>query len=214
MSESINTPGSSPTEPLRDIEPEIITPQTSPNVVGGGLGDEKQPKPFNLPEKGAGGVSQEQISPMELAQTQQQKINPQEISQRINYMNNKFGQIGTMLQNNPNATIPKDRVGELNNTMGGLGEDLRHIAQLTGGKYSPPQESNNIMEWIKNFVSGGQAQFDQALQSLGKMKNPNPAEMLRLSYTVQRATQKTELFSSIISSTVGGIKTIMGTQLG
>lgn len=216
----LRNPGVSPSEKAKPVEPSPPTTE-EPTVLGDKAGPQGQPKPFNLPEpSSASQASGTQPSVMEL-QAQGQKISPQDVSEKLNNLNNKFGNVSQVMSENaelikkyPGMNLKKEQLSELRNNMGGLNEDLRTIASLTGSKYQAPKESDSLSKMVLDFIQGGQSQYEKSLQYLSNVKNPNPADMLRLSYTVQRATQKTELFSSIISSGVSGIKTLMGTQLG
>lgn len=214
--EPIRNPATNPAKPIGDIGTEGITPNEPTESPSG-----TPTKTFQMPEKEIQGQAAGQISPMDLSHAQSQHLTPQAMSERIQYMNAQLGKTqallqenGKLLQNYPDLKLNQAQAAELQTTMGGLHEDLRNMGSLTQSPYKPPQDSGSLLKFVTDFVSGGQNQFEKALQYLGSVKNPNPAEMLKLSYTVQRASQKTELFASIIGSAVGGIKALFGTQLG
>ncbi len=72
----------------------------------------------------------------------------------------------------------------------------------------------NVLSRVVNWLGGAQGALGGALEYLKTTEKPDITSYLRLQYAVQRATQRGELFSSIVGSSVSGIKTIMSTQLG
>ena len=85
---------------------------------------------------------------------------------------------------------------------GKLDEDLKTVAQNSGGKYEPAQASpsESPLKKILSWVNGSQSAITGALNHVSEQKNPNIASYMKLQYGVQRASQRAELFSSIIGS--------------
>jgi hypothetical protein len=97
-----------------------------------------------------------------------------------------------------------------------LNPDMKTIAKSTNGTFEAPQKKSgeSVLGHVANWINGAQGTLGGALDYLQNTKNPDVTSYLRLQYAMQKATQRGELFASIIGSSVSGIKTIMSTQLG
>lgn len=208
-------PGVTPTEPPKPYGPDKP-----------GLGSDEQTgeKSFTLgPEGGQATQAQaptQRPSPMEVAgdaSRQQAPMAPEELSDQISKLHH---QLSTIQQNLQNTSLTKnftsDHYDAMQKVVQKINPDLQTIAKNSNGKFEPPQQQagQSLLGHVSNWISGAQGTLGGALDYLQHTDKPDIASYLRLQYAVQRATQRGELFSSIIGSSVSGIKTIMSTQLG
>lgn len=209
IEEPISNPPSQPTSPVRPIE-------ENPSFGTG------EPKPFNLPQEGPKGQpitpSESKPTPMEVARdsARGQGWSQEEIQSNMERLQQQLAQAKTQLQN-PNITknLTPDHFAALDKLTDKMNPDMRSIAKLTGNEFTPPLKGkDSLLNSVLKWVGGSQDMMESALAYAGSMKNPNPQDMLRLQFSMHRATERGELFSSIIGSTVSGIKTIMSAQLG
>jgi hypothetical protein len=213
------------------IKPDITpTPpvQPSPGIEGpkiGGEDDASRADTFSLPksqqpEKGL--ESQDsKISAFDL-QNQKQSGGPQAMP--VEEMQDKIGQLSKHLDKvkgdiqDPSKLkgITSDHLEAMNRVMDKMSPDMRTIAKSTGGEFKPAEKTagKSPLDAVMGFINGGQDTLQGALNHLSTMDKPDMGTYMKLQYSVQRATQRGELFASIIGSTVSGIKTIMSTQLG
>lgn len=218
----ISNPGTSPVSP---------TPEYGRDKPRLGEDEEANPtKPFALPpENGAKAgskiVESDRPTPMEAAK---ESIVKQDVTQTQEQIQDKLQQVKGSLEKvqndlvNPDITnkFVQDHYDALNKTADVMGRDLNNIAKNSSedgkGEFSAPQRiaGEPALNYITKFLNGAQETLNSALNSIGNQKNPNPAAMLKLQFSVQRAAQHAELFASIVGSSVSGIKTIMSTQLG
>lgn len=190
-----------------------------------GEGEEAQePKPFSLgPEGGQAaspeGVATDKPTPMEVAsEGAQAKMSPEQIGDQMNKLKTQLDSAQKDLQN-PSVTgkLTEDHYQALGKLVEKMTPDMRAMAKNSGGEFNPPQRTAGepILNYVTRWINGSQESLSSSLNYLSSQpKSPNPAAMLKLQYDVQRATQRGELFASIVGSSVSGIKTIMSTQLG
>lgn len=180
-----------------------------------GEGQDNQ-APFNMPEKTA--RSEAVPSPMEVAgQQSSQRIPPEEMASHIQKAQQSLEEAQAKLSDpDVQKQLSKEHYEALSQVSTKLNGDLRTIAENSNGAFEPPKGDpkksavQNILDW----VNGSQSTLTGALNYLSTTKKPGPAAYMKMQYAVQRATQRAELFSSIVSSSVSGIKTLMSTQLG
>lgn len=216
-----SNPGVTPTPP---------TPEYGREKPRLGAGEEAQePKPFSLPpepgkSQGVEAAGTEKPSPMDVArdterESRQGQMTPDQVEGQINRLKTRLNGFQDDIQN-PTITnkFTKDHYDALNKVVEKMNPDLRGIAKNSEGEFNPPQHiaGEPTLNYITRWINGSQETLSSALNYVGGMKgeSPNPAALLRLQYSVQRATQRGELFASIIGASVSGIKTIMSTQLG
>lgn len=216
-----------PDDPISNpgVPPTPRTPEYGPDKPRLGEGEEAQePKPFALPPEGGKPepteTAAERPSPMEVAgeaAKQRPQMSPEEVSDHIQQLQNKLGEINTNLQN-PDVTnkFSNDHYEAMNRVVEKMNPDMRAIAKNSQGEFNPPQHvsGETVLNWVTRWINGSQGTLSNALNFLSKEKKPDPGTFLRLQYAVQRATQRGELFSSIVGASVSGVKTIMTTQLG
>jgi len=183
-------------------------------------GPEEQ-KEFRGPgaEKGAEAEKSDKISPMDLAAQQQgkQQVTQESLGQQMNKLQDTLGNAQNQLKN-PNIAnnIRPDQEHALGTLVDKMNGDMGRVAKHSDTEFTPRKQGSGekMVDFVTDWINGSQETLGKALKSVSTMKNPNPGQMMNLQYSVQRATQRGELFSSIISSSVSGIKTIMSTQLG
>lgn len=200
-----------------------IVPTPSPTGIPESGPQGLEPRPFELPS----GPSQSRNieaasskpSPMDVARDSAhvQGWDPQDIQDNMRLLQTQLSDAQKKLQDpNLTAKFSDDHYTALNKLTDKMNPEMRSIAKLTDGKFSPPegQKGGGALNYVLNWVGGAQQTLGNALAYASSIKNPNPADMMRLQFAMHRATERGELFASIIGSTVSGIKTIMSAQLG
>ncbi len=214
IEEPISNPSPTSPSPIPPIE-------ENPTV---GVGQAKEePKPFYLPQEGPKGeaitpAAAEKPTPMDVARdsARGQGWSQEEIQSNMQRLQSQLAQAKAQLQD-PNITkkLTPDHFTALDRLTDKMNPDMRSIAKLTGSEFTPPTKGKeSLLNSVLKWVGGSQDMMESALAYAGSVKNPNPQDMLRLQFSMHRATERGELFSSIIGSTVSGIKTIMSAQLG
>lgn len=208
--------------PSNPVTPSSPTPEYGRDKPSVGSGEEtKEPKPFSLSPEPSSAQSTEkasaQPSPMEAASqaAQQKPMSADELSEHMNKLKGQLDDAQTKLQD-PTVTnkFTQDHYNALNKVTDKMNSDMHTIAKASNGKFEEPGKSSSTLDYVVKWINGSQQTLSSALKYVGSEKNPNPAQFLRLQYSVQRASQRGELFASVIGSSVSGIKTIMSTQLG
>lgn len=223
--------GANPTNPIDDPLPRSPsiekTPGYGPENVDEGI-EKNTPRQFEMPpagpEGGEASKQTESVSPMQLAgQTQAgQRMTPEQLSSHVDKLRSQLNEVTAKLQDtNLQNKLTDDHISAIKQVVKKMNPDMRSIANETGGKFQAANvegDKSSVLSSVTNWINGSQEALGGALNYLSQKKGDqsgvNPAEFLKLQYSVQRATQRGELFSSIISSSVSGIKTIMSTQLG
>ncbi|MCP5469555.1 MAG: hypothetical protein H7A36_03510 [Chlamydiales bacterium] len=207
MPDPIQKPGGAPS-------PEKPTEGPEKSPVGAGQGDQKA---FQMP---SGAEKTSAPSPMEVARDagqSQKQVPPEELTQQIERAKQALQEAHAKLQDPKiQKGLTEDHYNALSQVTDKMNGDLRTIAQNSNGKFEMPQldSKKNPVERVADWINGSQSTLTGALNYLSTTKNPNIASYMKLQYGIQRATQRAELFSSIVGSSVSGIKTIMSTQLG
>ena len=157
-------------------------------------------------------------SPMEVASQQQvQPISPQEMQERIQKVQQTLDQAKEKLNNHSiSDKLTQEHFNALSQVSNRMNGDLKTIAENSGSRYQVDGEnsSKNTVASLLDWINGSQKTLTGALNYLSATKKPNVASYMKMQYAVQRATQRAELFASVVSSSVSGIKTLMSTQLG
>ncbi len=202
-------------------KPDSITgkpggPIKGPEETQIGQGQEQQ-SAFKMPEPG--GVNKASSpSPMEVAgQNNTARIPPEELAGHIKQVQQSLQDANTKL-NDPEIQnqLTQEHYQALSQVSNQMNGDLKTIAKSSGGTFEPPAQDpsskspSQVMEWI----NGSQNTMTGALNYLSGAQSPDIASYMKMQYAVQRASQRAELFSSIVSSSVSGLKTLMSTQLG
>lgn len=213
------------TDPLHNPGPSASQPTQgplsapSPNQEA----EADQPRPFSLPPEplqGSQTTPQSQLpTPMDLARegTHSQQWTSDELNDNLTKLQTQVSTAHTNLQD-PNVTkdLTEDHYSALSQVANAMNPSMRSIAKYTNTDFSPPnpEKSGGLKQFLLQWLNGSQQTLTNALRYTSTISHPDPVSMLKLQYSVQRATQRGELFASIIGSSVSGIKTIMSTQLG
>lgn len=215
MSEPISNPNISPTGP--------VSPYGRDQPQLGAQEGAQEPKPFSMgPEKQGETTPQASAkpSPMEVAgdaARQHPQIPPQELSEHVAKLQNTLSEATSRLQTSETQQkLGPEHTQALQKLTQKMSPDMHSIAKYSEGTFTAPaqEKGESPLASVLNWINGSQATLKGALNYLQTTQNPDPASYLRLQYAIQRATQRGELFASIIGSSVSGIKTIMSTQLG
>lgn len=211
------------TDPLESnpgVTPSSPTPQYGPTEREIGAGDETQ-KQFQLPteEKESEATQTSRPSPMDVARDASQgsqKMTPEELSGKITDLQSNLSTITKKLQDPSFAkNLTPEHFDAMSKVVDKMNPDLRTIANQSQGEFQPPKiDKDNVVGSIINWINGSQQTLGSALNYLSEAKKPSLASFMKLQYSVQRASQRGELFASIVGASVSGIKTIMSTQLG
>ncbi len=216
MSNPIQNPGIPPIQPPKGDE------------ITSGSPDEAQPRPFSLspeaPTKGTQPTpTQESPTPMEMVRegSKQPQWTQEEMSSNVKGFQQKLSNAQNQLQDpQKTAHFTTDHYNALGMLVDKMNPDMRTIAKNANTKFAPPNplpgqtQSKGVLDYVANWLNESQGTLTNTLNFVQNTKNPNPASYLKIQYAVQRATQRAELFASIVGSSVSGIKTLMSTQLG
>lgn len=212
-----------PTDPLRE----------SSSIQGTGpIRQEPSPEPmksepqkeFHGPDtlqQSKEGVQQSsKPSPMDIAKdaARTEEVDPEKVQAQVGQLKNTMRYTQDKLQNSDNLAEPmtKEHDSALSKLSNLAGNDIKRAARSAGVDYTPVErkEGQGIKEFLTDWLDGGQKTMSNVMESLPNMQGGDLTGFMRVQMSVQRATQRVELMASIIGSTVGGIKTLMGTQLG
>lgn len=206
MPDPIQGPSSRPGKPEGPGE------EPSEGQIGKG---QEQQSPFQMPK---GTEKTGAPSPMEIASQQgANRIPPEELGNKIQTAQQALEQARTKLGDPEfQKGLTQDHYNALSEVTTKLNGDLRAIAENSNGKFTPQvgDPKKSAAENVLNWINGSQKTLTGALNYLSTTPKPNVASYMKMQYAVQRATQRAELFSSIVSSSVSGLKTLMSTQLG
>lgn len=189
-------------------------------------GEEAQePKPFSLPpESGKPGAAQNPLadkpSPMDLAREgaqQTTQLTPEELNTTIKKLSNKLGDVKNKLQN-PDVTnkLIEDHYTALSRVVDKMNPDMKTIARTSQQEFNPTQkgQGEGVVSYVTRWINGSQETLAGALNYASDANTLDPTSYLKLQYAVQRASQRGELFATIVGSSVSGIKSVLATQLG
>jgi hypothetical protein len=209
ISNQISNPGTPSIQP---------TPSYGPDKPALGSGEETRERPFSLAPEGTvpSEAKPAHPSPMEVAgdaSRQQAPLPPEELGGHIVKLQDQLSNLQNNLQN---KELSPDHYTALRRVTQKIDPEMQKISQVTDGKFKPPVEKKGqpVLDYLTKWVSQGQETLGGALGYLQNTDKPDIANYLRLQYAVQRASQRGELFASIVGSSVSGVKTIMSTQLG
>lgn len=210
----------SPTDPLRETEgiqgTSPITPQPSPDPTKA-----EPQKEFQGPEKLEQKQTQEtqKPSPMEIAKDSAQKnadqSGPEKVEEKINQFQEKMQMMKGQLQNPPQR-LEDAHYQALSQVAKETNKNLNAAARAAGAEHTAVTQKSGqrVQDFLADWIDGGQKTMGNVLESLPNLKGGDLGQFMRIQMSVQRATQRVELMSSIIGSTVGGINKLMQTQLG
>lgn len=216
ISDPLHNPGPTPT-------PGVTPPGSQDPMKGSDM--EAIPK-FTLPPEPLPGqpsvVAEQRPSPLELAKQMEEegksaRWTPQEMQDRLTLLQTHLQTVSTQLES-PKATgkLTPEHFNALNQIVDKMNPDMRSMAKYAGVDFAPvtQKKGEGVLSYLLNWVSGTQQMTNNSLSALAGATKPDPAEMLKLQFIAQRSLERTELMSSVISSSVSGIKTLMSMQLG
>ncbi|AAP04786.1 hypothetical protein [Chlamydia caviae] len=147
----------------------------------------------------------------------EEALDSEELKEQINNLKERLWDAQTTLNQDQNKLSPEhfEAVSVIIDLING---DLSDIAEHTQQSLQKKtdEESDSVTRKMINWVSSGEEVLNRALLYFSDRngERENLADFLKVQYAVQRATQRAELFASIVGTTVSSIKTIMTTQLG
>ncbi len=209
-----NTPG---------VTPSTRVPQYGPDQKEVGAQDETQ-KQFQLPGADEDGTQTKVAgypSPMDVARDASQgsqRMSPEELGESITKLHDNLTDISQKLKD-PSVInkLTEDHMQAMRQVIDKMNPEMRTIATHSKGEFQPNKiGDHDVVGSVVKWINGSQQALGGALKYLGGLegKQPSLGSFMKLQYSVQRASQRGELFASIIGSSVSGIKTIMSTQLG
>jgi hypothetical protein len=210
---------------ISGVSPPQPTPPYGPDKPRLGSGEEgQQPKPFTLGPEGSPVIQEpksDRPSPMEVAsdaaKQQRGEIAPEELNDNILKLQGRLNDIQGKMQD-PTVTqrFVEDHYTAMQRVTQLLNPDMQTIAKNANGEFIPPgkKSGQSVVNYVSQWLDGAQGTLGSALNYLQNTNKPDVTSYLKLQYAVQRASQRGELFASIVGSSVSGIKTIMSTQLG
>lgn len=217
MVDPLRNPGVSPTAPAM--------PPTGGQPLSTGQ-EGTQPKPFSLaPEPLKGGAAAAEAtskpSPMEVAREarqQKQRWTPEEMSSHLDKLQDTLTNAKINLANPAvTARLTPDHLEALEKLTTKMSPDIRTIADASGAPYEPMTKGKGegLLSFITNWVNASQITTSAAQVSDPNVyKTMDLSKILGMQAAIQRASTKGELFSSIMGSTISGLKSLMMTQLG
>lgn len=147
----------------------------------------------------------------------EEELDSEELKEQINNLKERLWDAQTTLRQDQNKLSP-EHFEAVNVIIDLINGDLSDIAEHTQQRLQDKneKEDDSVVRKMINWVSSGEEVLNRALLYFSDRngKRENLADFLKVQYAVQRATQRAELFASIVGTSVSSIKTIMTTQLG
>lgn len=215
-----------PIEFLPNFDSEAVSEEQS---AGKPLASEmnRDVKPFSLSPSEASllneGIHAGMPNPMSMMQDGNAElvdfeVDQEELQEQINNLKLRLGNFRLQMQNSEAMEQMEDeRIQAVHKVIGLIDKDLSLIAEQTHQfTKKETQEDSSLAMKVLDWVSGGEEILNRALLYFSDRQGrpETTVDFLKVQYAVQRATQRAELFASIVGTTVSSIKTIMTTQLG
>ncbi|BAE81743.1 conserved hypothetical protein [Chlamydia felis Fe/C-56] len=147
----------------------------------------------------------------------EEELDSEELKEQINNLKERLWDAQTTLRQDQNKLSP-EHFEAVNVIIDLINGDLSDIAEHTQQRLQDKneKEDDSVVRKMINWVSSGEEVLNRALLYFSDRngERENLADFLKVQYAVQRATQRAELFASIVGTSVSSIKTIMTTQLG
>lgn len=145
----------------------------------------------------------------------EEALNSGELQEQIRNLKERLWDARVSIQDLEMEKLATEHIEAYETITNLLNNDLYEIAEQTEqqpSKQTEPSIAKKALDW----VSSGEEILNRALLYVsGKNgQEDSLANFLKVQYAVQRATQRAELFASIVGTTVSSVKTIMTTQLG
>ena len=168
------------------------------------------------------------LNPMAMMQDQnsgimdselQEALNSEEFEEQVHNLKKRLWDAQSTVQNQETNSLSPEHLEAMNVIIDLINDDLTDIANHTQQelkKAADEEKHDSVTRKVINWVSSGEEILNRALLYFSDRngERENLANFLKVQYAVQRATQRAELFASIVGTTVSSIKTIMTTQLG
>lgn len=172
-------------------------------------------------------VSTEKLSLMAMMQDKnsqlidpelEEALNSEELQEQIHLLKSRLWDAQTQMQMQDPDKLASEHVDALGVIVDLINGDFQAIAEHTQQtvKQGNGDEEKSVTRKIVDWVSSGEEILNRALLYFSDRNGEREtlADFLKVQYAVQRATQRAELFASILGATVSSVKTIMTTQLG
>ncbi|ASD30227.1 hypothetical protein [Chlamydia abortus] len=147
----------------------------------------------------------------------EEALDSEELKEQINNLKERLWDAQSTLQQDQNK-LSQEHFEAVSVIIDLINGDLNDIAEHTQQNLQTKKEEEHesVARKMVNWVSSGEEVLNRALLYFSDRngERENLADFLKVQYAVQRATQRAELFASIVGTTVSSIKTIMTTQLG
>ncbi|AEG88022.1 hypothetical protein [Chlamydia psittaci] len=147
----------------------------------------------------------------------EEALDSEELKEQINHLKERLWDAQSTLQQDQNK-LSQEHFEAVSVIIDLINGDLNDIAEHTQQNLQnkTEEEHESVARKMVNWVSSGEEVLNRALLYFSDRngERENLADFLKVQYAVQRATQRAELFASIVGTTVSSIKTIMTTQLG
>ena len=150
----------------------------------------------------------------------QEALDSEELKEQINNLRERLGEFRVSLEEGQTPkNLEQEHFHAVGVVMDLINEDLGAIAESTQQDLQKDKEEDaehSLTRKVINWISSGEEVLNRALLYFSDRngERENLANFLKVQYAVQRATQRAELFASIVGTSVSSIKTIMTTQLG
>ncbi|MBQ8498836.1 hypothetical protein [Chlamydia sp.] len=172
-------------------------------------------------------VSAEKLSLMAMMQDKNSKLidpeleealDSEELQEQIHLLKHRLWDAQMQMQNQNPDRLAAEHMDALDVIVNLINGDLQTIAEHTQQtiQHENSGEERSVTRKMVDWVSSGEEILNRALLYFSDRNGEREtlADFLKVQYAVQRATQRAELFASILGATVSSIKTIMTTQLG
>ncbi|AHK63683.1 hypothetical protein [Chlamydia avium] len=149
----------------------------------------------------------------------QEALNSEEFEEQVHNLKERLWDAQSTVQNHETNSLSPEHLEAMNIIIDLINEDFVDIAKYTQQdvkKNMDNEKHESVTRKVINWVSSGEEVLNRALLYFSDRNGEREslADFLKVQYAVQRATQRAELFASIVGTTVSSIKTIMTTQLG
>ncbi|WP_348663536.1 hypothetical protein [Chlamydia vaughanii] len=148
----------------------------------------------------------------------EEALDSEELEEQINNLKERLWDANSTIQSHDQNKLSPEHLEAVNLIIDLINGDLGEIAEHTQQDIEKKKkdESESVTRKMIDWVSSGEEVLNRALLYFSDRngERENLADFLKVQYAVQRATQRAELFASIVGTTVSSVKTIMTTQLG
>lgn len=146
----------------------------------------------------------------------EEALDSEELREQIHNLKERLWEAKVFMQDVELDKLAEEHLEAYKKVTDLINEDLYEIATHTQQQPAKKKEEPSVTRKVLDWVSSGEEILNRALLYFSDRdgKEESIANFLKVQYAVQRATQRAELFASIVGTTVSSVKTIMTTQLG